>query len=732
MEPDLTPGEIEIMRNVKKNGGSLLDAKMAVAASREGRQSPLLTDAIFTRDEDEGFSIEETIGDIGQAVVGAGKQFGQGVQRASESQTAWMQDDTKTLGEAFTTGKNIVGEVAGGIARGAGELFLGVGKAAVTQEREDKIAKSFMENVAMPIANTETVQGLRADYEWLRENDPVEFRKVRADMALLEAAVELVGMKGVGSGVKRAATEGIDAVVRAGRSLRPTTVVGEVVEDVAEGVGRTAIGTGTVVGDTANIVTDNTRRAITHLQDRMKQARAKQQAIREAPTPEIRAAVKADVPERQVRLITTADDATRNSMSDMYFHAAGDNREAIGKIIADTGAAQYRAVDARRAQIGQEIETAINNLPDGVTVDMRPAYAQFDDLLRDNKVVVGPGGRLDFGPSNFSKAESKVVREIYDKVHSRGDTLDPIDLQELDSLLSRIQREAYQSTESSVPYVNVNGERVNFTTLARDIYRSPLDNMPGQPGVELRALNNQYRQYRNFVDDLDETLFKTSRNLNISVPEGATVETRLRRVFSNAQSRAEYEAIVDELDRLARMNGYNGADLKSLGEFELYLQKIFADQTTQPASFSGGIRQAFGDIMRIGQPDATDQQKAIQALLEAPTGTQVPTPPTTTRQPVSSTNTSTSDATNPTLAQRAKEFFNPDLPNKEGGMLDIGEILKDLEQLTPGARRTQLQELAQQQQLLYERALNPSISQSAKNRYIKEAARIGKAIDRAA
>jgi hypothetical protein len=124
-------------------------------------------------------------------------------------------------------------------------------------------------------------------------------------------------------------------------------------------------------------------------------------------------------------------------------------------------------------------------------------------------------------------------------------------------------------------------------------------------------------------DNVENTIVRQSRLEGINVDPGESASVSLRRLFSNASSRAEYQEVYDQLDAMSRSLGYEGARADTLMDFYLNDMKPLFPDTVAPASFEGGIRGAVSAVLdrvtQLGAPNKKDQAEALRLLLQETT-----------------------------------------------------------------------------------------------------------------
>ena len=151
--------------------------------------------------------LKETAGDIGEFATGLGETFGN-TKKAVEDVRSSFQRGEQGLGRSIY---QAVGKAAGGLSEGIGQTFLGAGKVALNQQKEDAVANTAIAAIK-PVVNSEAVARMKGWYDGL---DPVEKRDLDATLGigslLLDAAGAGLLKKGGTVAVKGTATRVADA-----------------------------------------------------------------------------------------------------------------------------------------------------------------------------------------------------------------------------------------------------------------------------------------------------------------------------------------------------------------------------------------------------------------------------------------------------------------------------------------------------------------------------------------
>ena len=347
-------------------------------------------------------------------------------------------------------------------------------------------------------------------------------------------------------------------------------------------------------------------------------------ARRETGTPQVVNALDEGIKLDTIDFVQNFDQPTRNAAIEMFDLAEGGRGAALpqtvpGRIAGD----QLDLIDTQRQSIGQQIgefSDSLSNQPQ----DILPAVRNLRIVLDQNGIKPFADGRLVFDNMAITPKQQGILQELYN-LSTRTTEMSPKQIHQMDQLFSKLQREARFEGVDDV-FIKVptpDGQiETNIYKVFRDVFSQKLDEVAEQAGRgDIKALNREYRTLRNLQDNVEDTIVKQSRRDGVTVDPSESAAVSLRRLFSNAQSKAEYQEIYDQLDAVSRSLGYEGARADTLMDFYLTDMKPLYPDSVPQASFEGGIRGAVSGIVDriadLGSPNVTDQQKALRALLEA-------------------------------------------------------------------------------------------------------------------
>lgn len=410
--------------------------------------------------------------------------------------------------------------------------------------------------------------------------------------------------------------------------------VGPVAGPAAKGAGKAAKAVGKVVTDSPVVrgalgvgteFAERVPRFMSRTKATIRDAATRADRIASSPAP-IGNAIKAGVDERIINTIEQADEPTRKGYADIV-RLAEESVDTTGTLKAnarpeivagEAASAQYKLIEAQRRKVGQEIGSAVENLSKDAPVSMRGSYDDLDEALREIGIGVQyneNGVSLNFGKTGFTKAQRAKINELYDLATEGGDNLTPAEIHAKDRLFSQLQRETRMEGIGDI-MVPIGDSNVSLFRVFRDVYSDTLEEV----APEIKPLNKQYRNLVTFLDDIEGSIVKSGNfETNSRLDPAEFAQTNLRRLFSEAQSAADYRAIADEMDAAARALGYEGAVPADLAQFAYEIRKIYPE-TTPRTGFEGSIKSvgdAIGHVLSAGKADHTDQQKALRELIDS-------------------------------------------------------------------------------------------------------------------
>jgi len=359
--------------------------------------------------------------------------------------------------------------------------------------------------------------------------------------------------------------------------------------------------------------------AITRAGEAVETAAQKAEKIKTAP-PAVGQAIKSGIDDVVIDAVQQADEPTLNAYRQMI-EIAEQPRTGLrpatrpASVAGESVTEQYKILDKARNDIGQQIGDAVDQLSKQKgSVDVLPEQRMARDLLRQNGISPDVSGKLNFSGSALTPKQRTLVQDLY-QLATQSEQLTPRQIYNYDKLFSQLQREARFDNLDTIFLKTPQGD-VNIFRAFRNIYANKLDNV----APEIAPLNKQYAGLRNLQDDIESSIVKRGNfESNKGVDPSEFAQTNLRRIFSEAQSAADYRALADKLDAFARQEGYKGANPQDLAGFAERLKSIYPDtvpETSLRGGISTSIRDIIGKVGEIGKPGVEDQQKALRKLLE--------------------------------------------------------------------------------------------------------------------
>lgn len=341
-------------------------------------------------------------------------------------------------------------------------------------------------------------------------------------------------------------------------------------------------------------------------------------------TPQVVNALNEDISLDTIDFVQKFDEPTRKLATEMMDLAeAGRGANLPQTIPGRVAGNQLDLVEKQRKNIGNQIGEFSDALSTQKT-DITPSVRDLRILLNKNGIKPFADG-LEFENKALTPKQQNVISEMY-KLATQNTELSPKQIHQMDQLFSKLQREARFEGVDDV-FIEVptpDGQtQTNIYKVFRDIFSQRLDQIAEEVGRgDIKELNRQYRTLRNLQDNVESTIVRQSKLDGINVDPSESASVALRRLFSNATSRAEYQEVYNQLDATSRALGYDGARADTLMDFYLTDMKPLYPESVPKASFEGGIRGAVSGIVdtiqKVGAPNAKDQQKALRSLLTDP------------------------------------------------------------------------------------------------------------------
>ena len=215
----LTPQEIEVVKKLKAEGKTTSEIMGFIGGSRGGRPSSISTSSPeMAQQSDFLKDAWETTKNVGKTLYGAG-------QNVAESYKASQTGERNPIAAGF----DIAGDIVGGVSKAAGDVILGAGKMALSQESEDKVADT-VKGVIQPIAESPEVKSLVEKFQSLDEYTKQNLRTAgNIGMAL----VDILTLKGGGAAID-AGTDALKTGTKTLTSIFTDSAPLKTVDDIVE------------------------------------------------------------------------------------------------------------------------------------------------------------------------------------------------------------------------------------------------------------------------------------------------------------------------------------------------------------------------------------------------------------------------------------------------------------------------------------------------------------------
>ena len=544
----------------------------------------------------------------------------------------------------------VTGQVAGFGSDIIGNIFKGIVKMGLSQEAERSVVNYIGEKGAQ-ISQTEAAQAMKQWYDNLSPDDKLVVDQA-GNIGMFMVDVITLGSGKVASGATRrtldeAITQGrrvggkVDDLIR--RPPAPpaspvleqtggkiTDAVGSASARVTSTVGEPTVGS--AIKEGAQNILSRIPRAFQHGAEAVadKAVDAEKAAAYEAITPKASEAFRVGLSEPLINTVVQGDRTTLQGLLKMVDIAEKapstlGQKELPAIVSGDAAVEMFKFVEADRRAVGEAIGKATEELAkQSKVVDMKPAYREIASVLKANDIVPDLKGKLRFRNLSLTDPEKAAIQKLYTAA-TENKTLSPTQVHQMDRLFSKLERESRVIDKLDTIYVKgVDGQPQNIFRMFRDVFSTRLEEL----SPEIKRLNAKYREVKNLVDDLRDTILKTGDYNSLKGVDSAEwVANNLRRILGNAQSSPAYAAIYNKLDETARRLGYTGARADLLQAFAVELEKLYPE-TVKPTSFKGninasipatkmGVLEKLGNkIVETGAPTPRDQQRALRELIE--------------------------------------------------------------------------------------------------------------------
>lgn len=466
---------------------------------------------------------------------------------------------------------------------------------------EDLIAMENIAEVLDPDAGT--LIGLTAPSVFAAAG--AGFRALRPAQEAVEVVADDVG-RAVSPGVREAAGETLETVA----------------DDVTIQVPERLRGAGQQAREIAQRVPRAIERGKTALDDAAERA-----TLRQTGTPNIVGAIDNGIPAKTVNRVTNAPEAQQGAYRRIVQAASGDDPRAAEIVPGEYVTQMYRRVANRQQTVGQQLgeaRLALGNEPLNFAPNRRTLVQAFKedgiDLMADGSVNVSRA---------MDDKEQAALRSIWKELSKYNlDNITPVQINEIDQFLSRMQRNTTRADNLDAVYINVVDAQTGKKKAenAFNYLRNAFDEKLLDPTVDktgrISELKSQYAFYKNITSAIEDNWFKgidvqTSSDFDLA----ETAANALRRPDSRAVSRTSYRQMYNRLDLAARAPevGYTGPNALDASNFYLKEVEPIFRETTPPASATsifGRLQDRIMDVFDAGSVGLEDKQKGMRILLE--------------------------------------------------------------------------------------------------------------------
>lgn len=379
-----------------------------------------------------------------------------------------------------------------------------------------------------------------------------------------------------------------------------------------------------VVGQTVADTVESVKRFGRRMEESAQAKLDKAQRL-ETATPAVREAINAELDDTIIDFATKADPATKADARRMVQIAESPKKlgvnERPAKIAEDAALTQYDLVLKNKKKIGEEIGKISDQFDTLKSIDVTPTQDALIDVMKQNGLTLNIDGKLVASDNmKITDEQIAVINKLFDKV-TKQNKLSAKNIHELDQWFSSVQRSSRMVDKIDDVYVKVPTKDggttdANIFKVFRDAFGQRLDKVAPD---NLRTLNRQYRQYSNFLEDVEGRIVKNPEFSDLVGKDEKFAEAGLRRMFGAGQGAADREVIYEALDRVSRELGYQGARADDLYAFALKLNDLYpetVEKTSLRGQFGASIMDKLGMVIDGGKVAPQDQQKALKMLLE--------------------------------------------------------------------------------------------------------------------
>lgn len=283
--------------------------------------------------------------------------------------------------------------------------------------------------------------------------------------------------------------------------------------------------------------------------------------------------------------LSEADKKIAAKLQDIAEKATVDSRKTYGTrpidVVGDNLVDRIKPIQNLSRTFGKQVDEAAKSL-EGQVIDNNILIQRINNVLEETGIVKKgrgwnfTGSRFEFVP-NVQKQISKVLNDTT-KAISEGDAYRLHNLK--------------KSIDEAVDYAkNAEGLTGSGQNLLKSIRRN-IDDVLDETFPSYNEANNRFRDIADFIDELEGVFGKTVNKERAA--------NRLRRLFSNAESRGDVRDFLARLDDISSRYGIETeGNLLDQLLFTEILEKVYGTQAI--TSLQGEVQKAIRGVQGITQ-----------------------------------------------------------------------------------------------------------------------------------
>jgi hypothetical protein len=344
---------------------------------------------------------------------------------------------------------------------------------------------------------------------------------------------------------------------------------------------------------------------------------ATDKAIRQLPTKPLQNAVRSGVDIQDVQTLSKLDKATKESSKKLVktvkdFADGKTNRNPI-ELVGQPIVKRLQTLTNQTKQIGAKLDKTAKGLQFKSVQGIDDLFTKADDSLRNLDVNLGKqkGGKLDFVGSQLEDIgeNAKIVDRVYKRLINSKDAYE----------LHRLKKYIDDNVTFGKTSQGMTGTAENLLKT----WRKSIDDVLDKQFKTYKQLNDEYAKRISPINSMKQFL-KSNTGLDedlLSLKAGGL----MRRLTSNAQSKAELKQILRNLDKATKTKGKIATSTEQLVELFSILEKYYPEiigKNTFRGQITGAIEDvkgfsemAIGAAKKLGgQTDAVKRKAFEEAL----------------------------------------------------------------------------------------------------------------------